>query len=213
MRTLADIKESVLELVQKNPSYQGFFTDKKMGNMINEALDYISVNMFEAGEGWLREIRYLDWTANSRVLQIPSDVAIINNVRWKTGNTYNVLKYDIADTSAQQEKGTGTGIPTVYRIIQGKFYVNPEPADGGTAQVELEFSRYPTLLVSSQQTVQSDFDRAMLHWLKYYVANTLISSAGKEAPFAKNEAQWYSQMEKVIILRNRVKKVVEDFGG
>lgn len=213
MRTLADIKKSILELVQKNPSYQGFFTDSKMEMMINEALDYISVNMFEAGEGWLREIRYLDWSPNSRVLQIPSDVAIINNVRWLVGDVYYVLKYDVADTSAQAQKGSGTGIPTTYRIIQNKFFLNPEPSDSGTGQIELEFSRYPTILVSSQQTVQADFDRAMLHWLKYYVSNTLIASAGKETPFAKNEAQWYSQMEKVISLRNRVKKTVEDFGN
>jgi hypothetical protein len=212
MRTLAEIKANILEKVNKSPNYQGYFTDAKIKAMVNEALDYVAVDMFEAGEGWLREIRYLDWQANTRVLEIPSDVAIINNIRWKVGDTYYPLKFDIAETSVQAVKGTGNTVPTAYRIVQNKIYLNPEPSDSGTAQIEIEFSRYPDRLLSLQQKVMADFDNAMLHWISYYCVNTLISGAGGQPPYRQNEAQWYSQMTKVINLRNRVKKTVQDFG-
>jgi hypothetical protein len=212
MKTLAEIKAQVLEKVQKSPNYQGFFTDSKILNTVNEALDFISVDMFEAGEGWLREIRYLTWQPNSRVLEIPSDVAIINNIRWKVLDTYYPLKYDTAETSLQAVKGTGSGVPTVYRIVQNKIYLNPEPSDSGVGQIEIEFSRYPDRLVAMQQRVMADFDNAMMNWLVYYVTNTLVVAAGGTTPFKNREEQWYTQMTKVINLRNRVKKVVEDFG-
>jgi hypothetical protein len=214
MKTLAEIKQAILRLVQKNASYQGYFTDEKIEDCINEAFDLISVDMFAAGEGWLREQRYLDWTANSRVLEIPPDVAIIHAVRWKNGNQYYPLKYDPADTTVQQAKGTGaTAEPLAFRIVQNKIYLNPEPSSSGTAQIELEFSRYPTRLVGEQQQIMSDFDTACVHYLKYYVANTIIRPTGKEPPFLANEQLWYAQMTKIIQLRNRTKQVVADFGS
>ena len=212
-KTYSEIKKNILLLVQKNPSYQGFFTDEKIQEAVNEAFDFAAVDMFAAGEGWLREQRYLDWAANSRVCEIPADVAIINAIRWKTGNQYSPLKYDAADTTVQQEKGTGTADPTSFRIIQNKIYLNPEPSTFGPAQIELEFSRYPQRLIGEQQKIMSDFDNSCCHWIKYYVANTLIRGAGKESPYMQNEAQWYAQMSKVIAMRNRTKLVVGDFGG
>lgn len=213
MKTLAEIKKSILLLVQKNPGYQGYFTDEKMNEHINEALDYISVDMFQTGEGWLREIRYLDWVSGSRVIEIPQDVGIINNVRWKQGDVFYPLRYDPADFSAQAVKGTGTGVPTVYRIVQNKLFMNPEPSDSGTAQLELEFSRYPMRLVSESQEVMPDFDNSMLNYLKYYVANTLLPPSAQNQKFKDNEEMWYKQMLKVVTLRNRVSKVIGDFGG
>jgi hypothetical protein len=212
MKTYAEIKKSILLLVQKNPTYQGYFTDEKMNEAINEGFDYMSVDMFAAGEGWLREIRYLDWVADSRVLPIPEDVAIINAVRWKNGDVYYPLKWDSADTTLQSVKGEGSGEPSSFRIVQNKIYLNPQPSSFGTAQIELEFSRYPKRLVSDQQTTMPDFDNAMIHWLKYYVADTLIAGSGKEVPYQRNEAMWYEQMRKIIELRNRTKQVVADFG-
>lgn len=213
MRTLAEIKANILEKVGKSPNYQGYFTESKIKQMVNEALDFVAVDMFEAGEGWLREIRYLPWAANTRVLELPADVAIINNIRWKVQDTYYPLKYDVAETSVQAVKGTGTAVPTTYRIIQNKIFLNPEPSDSGDAQIELEFSRYPDRLLSMQQRVMADFDNSMMHWMSYYCVNTLISGAGGNAPYKQNEAQWYAQMTKVINLRNKVKQTVQDFGG
>jgi hypothetical protein len=212
MKTLAEIRGNILEKVQKSPNYQGFFTDSKILNIVNEGMDFIAVDMFEAGEGWLRDIRYLTWAPNSRVLEIPSDVAIINNIRWKVADGYYPLKYDTAETSTQAVKGTGTGIPTVYRIVQNKIFLNPEPSDSGAGQIELEFSRYPDRMMSMQQKVMADFDNAMMNWLCYYATNTLIAAAGGASPFKDREEQWYTQMTKIINLRNRVKKTVADFG-
>jgi hypothetical protein len=209
----AEIKENILELVQKNPTYQGYFTDRKILNTVNEGMDYIAVEMFMTGEGWLREIRYLEWIAGSRVVPIPPDVAIINSVRWLQGDQYYPLKYDTADTTVQQKKDVGiVGDPISFRIVQNKIYLNPQPSTFGPVQLELEFSRYPTMIVSAQQNIQDDFDRIMCHWLKYYVANTLISASGKTSPFTRNEGQFYEQMVKVITSRNRVKTVIGDFG-
>ena len=213
MRSLQEIKTNILEKVNKSPNYQGFFTDSKIISMINEGLDFVAVDMFEAGEGWLREIRYLTWAANRRVCELPIDVAIINNIRWKNGDTYYPLKFDPADTSVQSVKGTGSAVPTSYRIVQNKIYLNPEPSENGTAQIEIEFSRYPERMSSMQQRVMSDFDNAMINWICYYATNTLIAAAGGQPPFKSNEKQWYDQMTKVINLRNRVKQVVQDFGG
>jgi hypothetical protein len=212
MKTYGEIKRSVLQLAQKNPAYQGYFTDDKIQDAVNEGFDYIAVDMFQAGEGWLREQRYLDWTANTRVVEIPSDVAIINAIRWKNGDVYYPLKYDAADSTLQSVKGEGTGEPQTFRIIQNKIFLNPEPSSFGTAKIELEFSRYPTRLVGELQTTMPDFDNAMMHWIKYYAANTLIGASGKTSPFRQNEVMWYEQMRKVVDLRNRVKRVVADFG-
>ena len=213
MKTMAEIKKSILLLVQKNPGYQGYFTDEKMTEHINEALDYIAVDMFQVGEGWLREIRYLDWVAGSRTILIPQDVAIINNVRWKQGDVFYPLMYDPADYTSQAVKGNATGVPTVYRIIQNKLFMNPEPSDFGSAQVELEFSRYPARLVSDFQETMPDFDNSMLHYLKYFVANTLLPPTAQNTKFTDNEKIWYTQMSKIVTMRNRVKKVIGDFGG
>lgn len=183
-----------------------------MTECINEAFDFASVDMFQAGEGWLREIRYIDWPANSRTLPIPPDVAIINNIRWLNGDTYYPLKYDVADATIQTAVGAAGAEPTAYRIVQNKIYLNPAPSSSGARKIELEFSRYPTRLLSGQQNIMPDFDNSVCHWLKYYVAMTLMPPGSSNPKYKENEAIWFGQMQKIISLRNRVKKVIQDFG-
>lgn len=215
MRSLGEIKESVLNLLQKFPSAQGTFSDAKIYTLINEALDFVAVDLFAAGEGWLREIIYLDWPDGARVIEIPEQVAVIHAIRWLHQGVYYPLRFDPADSTPQYAKQSGLSsqLPQTYRIVQNKIYINQTPASGGSKQIELEYARYPDRLKSEADAVMKDFDNAMIYFVKYYVANTLLASIGKPALYADQQAFWYSKAQQIAYLRNNTKHFIGDFGS
>jgi hypothetical protein len=211
--TFGDIKGFVLELLQKNASYQGFYTDTKLKNAIQEAVDFIGVDMGLCGEGWLKTITAIDYLAVSHTVDLPSGVMYIEDVRWKVGDRYVPLSYDPRQGDSQTTSTADTiQSPSTYRLIGQKLYLDPAPSDVGTGMCQVEYVRYPATYVNDATNVDADFDRAMFWFIRYKAASCLITSNGRSnPPWAGIEADWYSQVTKVIAKRVRNTKYVRNF--
>lgn len=212
--TFGDIKGFVLELLQKNASYQGFYTDTKLKNAIQEAFDFISIDMGQCGEGWLKTITLIDYLAVSHTVDLPAGVMYIEDVRWKVGDRFVPLTYDPKQGESQTTSTADTvQSPSTYRLIGQKIYLDPAPSDVGTGMCQLEYVRYAATYANDATNVDADFDRAMFWFIRYKAASCLVSSNFRSAPppWSSIEADWYAQVTKVIAKRVRNTKYVRNF--
>lgn len=211
--TRGELKRRILTILNKNSSYQGYYTDEKIHDAIQDCFDYIAVEMMMAGDGWMTNIIYMDTVAGQRVVEIPSYVAVINALRFKQGNEYVECRYDDGNGQNQYPKTIAPLNPTKYRIVDNKIYFNPEPVDFGTAMIELEYTKYPRELLSDGQMIDPQFDNAMMHYIKYRSCSIVAAQAAKDPNWTIFESQWYDQMMKVVNKRVREVAFVKEFQG
>lgn len=213
--TLAQIRADVLNILQKDQSYQGFYTTDKCNRIINESIAYISARMMMEGEGWLQTIGYITTVANTASYTLPTGCSIINSVRYLYSSVYMPLTYDDQAFDSQVAAGTSlTQCPYRYRIVADKLYFNPLPLLVGTNFVQIEYTSYPTALSSDSDTLLSQFDSGLYYYLVYRTASALVAQTGQAvSEWQVTERQWYEVMENIISKRNRVQCVIADFGG
>ena len=172
-----EIKGQILRVLQKEGTYNGFYTDEKLNDAIQDCVDFISVEMFVAGNGWLRRIITLDTQSGNGVVDLPPFVGMIDEVRYLIGNRYIPVIYDDATLAAQFNKAAGmTQYPSRYRVVEQKIYFNPAPAEGGKDYLQIECACYPQLLVADGQLMPAEFDRCLLNYIKWRAASQLAAS-------------------------------------
>lgn len=207
--TRGQVKDQILSLLTKNVGASGFYTDAKINYVIQECLDFIAVEMFIGGNGWLNELAYIDTVAGVFQYSLPASVAMIQELRYLIGNRYLPVIYDDANIAAQIDTSTGvTQFPSRYRIVGNQIYFNPPPAAVGPAYIQIEYNRYPATLATDGDTVEPQFDNCLIHYVVYRSASILASQAGKPIKeWEKFEDQWYGQMLKVV--NKRIKNPVQ----
>lgn len=212
--TRGDIKTKILTLVNKNSGYQGFMTDEKINDAIEDCLDYIAMHMFEAGEGWFNRFESVTVPAGTFYVDLPTGCAIVNAVRYLIGSTYVDLKYD--DRSKQpvvKDTGQLTQYPTTYSLVNGnQIFLNPAPSITGTDQMQIEYTKYPDRLTSDLQTIDTQFSLGLLQFVKWRAASILMTSVGKPvSDWRDYEAQWFDRMKAEVSKRNRQSYFIKDF--
>lgn len=210
-----EVKGQILRVLQKDGSYQGFYTDEKLNDAIQDCIDYISVEMFMAGDGWLRKIVTLDSAPNSCTVDLPAFVSVIDEVRYLVGNSYIPLTYDDASLSSQSNPVSGvTQFPSRYRIVDQKIYFNPAPGVGGKDFLQIEYCTYPQILVADGQLLPNEFDRCMVHFIKWRSASLLASSVGKyQKEWGEYESEWKERMVMIVNKRTKSPIFIRDFSG
>lgn len=213
--TRGELKGSVLRLLNKTAAYTGFYEPETIDEAIQEAMDYLATEMFDANEGWLTKLRYITTSAGQVTIPIPDGVAMIQQVRYLFGPNYIPLDYNDASKEAQYADDSGARQwASQYRIIDNALYFNPPLAEGGTDYLQLECMEYPKRIQNDTDFLDSQFDVCMQHFIKYRTASIMAATIEKFAiPWAKQEAEWFQKAREIIVQRNRQAVPVRDFLG
>lgn len=214
--TRGEIAGRILRLVNKTASYPGFYTPAKIDDAIEEALDFIAVDMFIAGEGWQDKIKYLAASAGQVTIPLTADIAMIKEVRFLYGGEYLPMTYDDMSRQSQLDtsQGTAYGYTGRYRVVDNQLYFNPPLSEGGEKYIQLEYTTFPKRMSDDNDVVEAHFFKPFLHWVVYWACSRLVSGVGKADPdWATQEGAWYTKIKMVIEKRNMQTTVMREFQG
>ncbi len=213
MISRGELRGQVLRFLNKTPTLPGYYDANKVNDAIQEALAYIAVEMFLAGEGWLCKYIFLDTVGGQTSVDLPGNVAMIREVRYKISDVYYSLPYN------DQEGGPsyiGTGVQQAfgysYRLLGRQIIFDPPVSEGGERYLQIEADYYPAVLLDDNEIIDPQFDAACCQFLKYKVCSILSASLEKDfIPWAAIEAQWEAKMQAVITRRTLASTPIREF--
>lgn len=213
MITLEAMRIKIMGLINKDPIYLSFFTPQKVKDMIEDSLDYLSLEASLQGGGWFNGLQTIAMPPAGFEADIPANVAIINQVRYLVNGSYVPLKYDDADGQAQAaDNNPTTQYPRTYRVMGRKLFINPAPSERGADRIQLEFTRYPSALTAEDQIIDPEFDNCLQQYLKWRVASMLMATAGRGvSDWKQYEMEWRQQCQNYMQKRNRATTTIKDF--
>lgn len=211
-----ELSGKILRLLHKTASNPGFYTADKIGDAIEEAVDYVAMQMFDADEGWQTKLWYPSGLQDGQItVDLSEDVAMIKAVRFKVGDIYVPMVYDPGNDSASASTTTAARQSgNVYKIIDNALYFNPPLSlDASVVKpIEVEHLAFPQRMVDDQDFLEAHFNKAMQHFIKYKAASILSSSIEKfSRPWAAEEAQWFHEMQKMVVKRNQQSVAIRSF--
>ena len=213
LTTLADLSTRILNILSKDSSsFTGYYTQSKVTDAINDGLDFIAASMMQAGEGWLQSLALLNTVAGVSTVALPSDCAIINEVRYLVNDTYVCLTYD---DDSQRNQATVTGIipyPMTYRLLGNSISFNPVPGVTGTGTIQLDYAAYTPELAMQTDLLNGQFSRGLLNYVKWRAASQLVSQTGEgNRAWEKFEQEWYGKMKEITSKRIRAPQTIKPF--
>lgn len=213
--TRGELKGQILRIVQKDGGYQGFYTDEKLNDAIQDCFDHIAIEMIRAGWGWVTKIEVMDNASGQVAVALKPYMTVIQEVRYKIANRFVPMTYDDATETSQFTVESGVvQWPTRYRIVDGMLYFNPPPAEGGTGFIQVEYQTYPQALVGDTQNLPPEFDRCMVNYVKWRSASQLSASVGKAMPeWARSEGEWKQNMLDIVNKRIKAPIYYREFSG
>ena len=197
--------------MQKNPGYNGFYTDEKCALAIQESIDFVASKMAIAGGGLMKRVAYIDTNATDAMYPLPSDCSLIDVVRYKSSDTYIPVEYADDSMTPQVASTSATQFPTKYRLIGQNIFFNPQATTVGTAYLQIEYMGYPVFLLDDDQKIDEEIDRAMCWYIKYRAASTLVVNNGGFPRWGTLEDQWEKQVDLIIHKRIRKPRYVKEF--
>jgi hypothetical protein len=213
MITRGELKGQILRFLNKTSEHRGFYDDTKINDAIQEAIDFLAVEMFQANEGWLLKIANFNTTAGQVTFDIPFSAAMLKEVRYLYGNYYGVMAYDDASNRSQVSIGSGERqFVSTYRVADNRLYFNPPLGEGGPNYLQIEYMTYPKILGDDMDYLESQFDPCMVNYLKYRACTILSASLEKPiVPWAGLENSWYQKMVTVVNRRNMQSIPIRNF--
>lgn len=213
--TRGDLRTKILRYLNKTANYSGFYDTDKVSDAIEEALDFVAVNMFMAGEGWLTTIGYITTAAGDTSANFPTNAVLIREVRYKFGDVYVPLTYDDqSDSYSYVDSGVEQQPAVRMRFVGTTFVFDPPLAEGGTDYLQVEYVKYPTSMTSDLDVIDPQFDRACLNFVKYKACSILAGSVEKEyRPWAQEEQEWFQAMQHIVNRRNFRSTRIKEFMG
>ena len=209
-----ELKGQVLRLLNKNAKFTGAYQDETLNDAIQEAMDYVATKMFIANQGWSDKIDYKTIAANCITVPIPETWAMIKEVRYKFGDIYVPLVYDVAGKDIQYASDSGARqYASSYRIVDNQLYFNPALAEGGTNYLQIEYTAFPKFLQKDGDTIEPQFNRCFTNFMKYKAASCLAASIEKfVTPWSKIENDWWQQMQDLVSKRNLQSTQLLEYG-
>lgn len=214
--TLEEMRNKVLLVLKKDPSKPGAYSNARLDEAINEAIDFVTSKMMIAGEGFTNKIVFLDSVANQREIDLPLGVVLINQVHYKDGEAFIPLTPSEGRgqivTSAGSEKGQT--YPNTYAVIDNKLFFDPPFGSSETGKIRMEGTFFPDSLVDTTDLLPQSMSRSAEHFIKYNAASVISSwSRNYNPPWSSIEARWYMSLETEINKRNNGLKFVRSFEG
>ncbi len=214
--TRDELATSILHLLTKTTTKPGFFTSAKVALAIQEAIDFVAVEMFLAGEGWLTEVSYHNVTDGMATLAFPARMAMISEVRLRVNGSeeYTPLMYEPAYGEPAYGATTEVRQGNRYKTIGTNIVFNPPLRDAGTNYLMLEGIYFPTRYTTGTDLLGGQFLPAMYHYAKYKAASILAASIEKyNTPWSTLEREWWDRCMNVINRRNSQSRPIREFGG
>lgn len=213
MITRGELKGQVLRFLNKTSEFRGFYDDEKINDAIQEAIDFVAVEMFQANEGWQLKLAEFDTQSGQITFDLPFSIGMIKEVRYLYGNYYSVMPYDDASMRSQVSNASGDRQwSSSYRIVDNRMYFNPPLGEGGPKYLQIEYMTYPKKLEVDTDYLESHFDPCMTNFLKYRTCTILSSSLEKPiVPWAGLEQSWYEKLVTVVNRRNLQSTPIRNF--
>lgn len=211
--TLADMQNIILRFLNKTSSYPGFYDTAKLNDAINEAFDFVAAHMFTAGEGWLTTISYITTTTNMATTPLPTGLAMVRELRYKVGDTYQPMTNDQQIDAASY---VGSGIQQQdgvrYRLVGKDIVFDPPLSDVGVDFLQVEGVYYPASLSAGADVVDAQFDNTMRNFVKYKACSIMAGGLEKDVrTWGDEEAQWYEKMQEIVTRRNLKSTPLREF--
>lgn len=202
-------------MLQKDASYQGFYTDDKVDRAIEDSIDWLASEMMLVDQGWMNNISYITTASGEGQWSLTgTNFNIVNVVRFLVGDTYVVIPYNDGKQQNNYQSNQSVAFPGSWRLVGTNLYINPPPANYGTDQIQIEGTEYPTYFTASGD-LAPQFDRGMYQFIKYHGSSLLANQIGKKDPeWEKKYMEWKDKIQKMINARNDSITFVQAwFGG
>ncbi len=213
MISRGQLKAKIWRFLNKSPRNPGFYTSEKLDEAIQEALVYISVNMFLAGEGWVSKYIWLDTAAGVTSIDIPGNVALIREIRYNINGIFTAIPYDDQEGAPSY---IGSGVQQAfgyrYRLLGKQIVFDPPLSQGGEKNLQIEAVMYPAEILDDNEIIDPQFDAACVEYLKYAVASICAASIEKSIiTWDKQQAEWWSLMQAVLNRRTMASTPIREF--
>lgn len=210
--TVGIIQAKILAILNKQSGYQGVFTQEKLNDAMNDAIDWVYANMMFNGQGWQKDIIYVTTTANTPSYVLNQDIVTIEAVRYKVGESYQVLKYDDQSDSNFAPSSQTTGYPSSYRILGNSILFNPIPTNVGTDFLQIEFSWFRPDLTGAGTSFNAQISKGLENYVKWRACSMLVSQIGEPDPnWRRYEDEWFSHMKQLVAQRVRQTRFMGSF--
>ena len=213
MLSRGELKGKVWRFLNKTSAFPGFYDDDKMNDAIQEALNFIAVEMFLGGEGWLTDFLYFDTEDGQTSMRLPGNVALIREVRYKVSDVWYPIMYnDASDGFSYIGTGVQQAFTYQYRLLGSNIVFDPPLSMGGEKYLQVEAVFYPSQLTDDQQLIDQQFNAACVEYLKYKVASIVAASVEKSyIAWADQEAAWYQKMQAVVVRRTMASQPIREY--
>lgn len=214
MITRGEIAGKILRVLQKTPQYQGFYTDDRINDAIEDCMDLIATEMFLAGEGWQNKMRPLRMESGAFSVRLPPDVVLLNAVRYLTQGAYVPLVYSVPNNSVQMQPTSGLKVPyaTTYRLIDNTLVFPQALTEGGDEALQIEYTSFPKRLQDDNDFIELQFAKPMSHYIKWRACSLLVSGVGKSNPeWLRQEIEWKILTQAIITKRNDQVQFIAEF--
>lgn len=212
MAVLSDISARVLATVNRDATYQGFFTPTKVTNAINDCMDYIVDCMMSEGQGWFVKRGTIDTTSGQGVIPLPTGCVLINNL-WALNNlVYQPLRYNDDSQTPLVTSTVTVQWPSFYNIIGNNIVFNPIPSQFGTAFLQIDYTKFQVDLTDGTDSVDATFDKAMLNYIVWRASSILVAQVGKSYPdWKRYEDEWSERLRIKVSKRIREPTFIRGF--
>lgn len=208
-----ELAGQILRVLNKSSKNPGMYTQPKVFDAIQEAIDYVAVEMFLADNGWLTNMKFIDTVANQVTVPITPDMSMIKGCRYLLGDIYSPLTYD--DASDQPMYNSATGVAQYayrYKVVGNQIYFNPVLAEGGPRYLQVEYTSFPRLSQDGNDSIEQQFNAGILHFIKYRSASILAPTLAQQG-WGRLEAQWEQKMLSLVDKRNLQPTAIREFMG
>lgn len=207
------LKGMVWRFLNKSERNPGYYTSEKLNDAIEEALTDIAVEMFLSGEGWLTKYIFLDTEGGQTSVDLPGNVAMIREVRYKSGDVYYPLLYNDQE---REYSFIGTGITQDlgyrYRLLGRQIVFDPPLGTGGERFLQVECVYFPDSIVNDNELIDPQFDACAIQYLKYKVSSILAGSIEKSIiDWSSLEAEWKFKLKSILDRRILSSTTIREF--
>lgn len=213
MISRGEIKGKVWRFLNKTERNPGFYTSEKLNDAIDEALTDIATEMFLSGEGWLTKYIFLDTEGGQTSVDLPGNVALIREIRYKSGDYYYPLIYnDLERSSSFIGSAVTQNLGYQYRLLGKQIVFDPPLGSGGEKFLQVECVYFPESVTDDNELIDSQFDSCAVQYLKYKVASILAGSIEKSIiTWTAIEAEWKFKLKSILDRRILSSTAIREF--
>lgn len=201
--TMQQLTNAVFDILLKQPTQSGVITETRIKNMLNDAIDYYcSKSSIFTATFFLKEVE-INGIANNREITIPSDCAVIQNVKIKqslTSSSWTPINYSELNNVPESPDSAFAG--NVYFFLNNKLVIYPTPTNA--YQIKIQYTAFPSKLENMNDLISSELNRALINAVKWRTAYNcwcLLNDSNVSPPWYNQVVEWHEIAMKMLTKR------------